>query len=66
MKKLLMVMTVAGFVACNNSADTTTPSVDSTVKAVTDSAATKINAAVDTATKKIDSTVKAVKDSLKK
>jgi hypothetical protein len=69
MKKFLMVLTVAGFVACNNSSDSSATSADSTVKAVdsTASAAKDTVAKVaDSAAKKIDSTAKAVKDSVKK
>jgi len=69
MKKLLLVMTVAGFVACNNSSESATPSADSTVKSV-DSAASAakdtLNKVADSASSKIDSTAKAAKDSIKK
>lgn len=70
MKKLLLVMTVVGFVACNNSSDSTATSADSAVKAVTDSAVNKVenaaSAVVDSAAQKIDSAAKAVVDSVKK
>jgi hypothetical protein len=65
MKKLLMVMTVVGFVACNNSSETTTPAADSatkTVEAVADTAKAKIDSAVKT----VDSAAKAAVDSVKK
>lgn len=61
MKKLLVILAVAGaMTACNNS---TEPSggADSTVKAAMDTA----KAMVDTAAKKADSTVKAVADTAK-
>jgi hypothetical protein len=59
MKKLLMVMAVAGFFACNNAAETTTPSADTTVKPVETPGVT------DTL-KSSDTTVKAPADTLKK
>jgi len=66
MKKLLMVISVVGFVACNNSADSTTATDTTTVKP--DSTATTIDTAaapkVDTASVKADTTKKV--DSLKK
>ena len=64
MKKLLMVISVVGFVACNNSADSTTATDTTTVKP--DSTATVDTAApkVDTAAVKADTTKKV--DSLKK
>ena len=64
MKKLLMVIAVAGFVACNNSADSSTTTDTATVKP--DSTATIDTAApkVDTASVKADTTKKV--DSLKK
>ncbi|MDR3714053.1 MAG: hypothetical protein P4L51_14635 [Puia sp.] len=61
MKKLLVVLAVAGaMTACNNSTEPS-GSADSTVKAAVDSA----KAIVDTATKKADSTVKAAVDTAK-
>jgi len=65
MKKLLMVISVVGFVACNNSADSTTATDTTTVKP--DSSATVVDTAalkVDTASTKADTTKKV--DSLKK
>lgn len=62
MKKVLIAFAIVAFVACNNEAAKTettdstavAPVVDTTVKAVVDTAA------------KVDSTVKAVVDSVKK
>ena len=60
MKKLLLVLSIGAFVACNSSTSTES-TIDSAAKAATDT----IKAAVDTAKAKIDSTVSAAKDSLK-
>ena len=60
MKKLLLVLAIGSFAACNSSSSTETK-VDSTVKAATDS----VTAVVDSAKAKIDSTATAAKDTLK-
>ncbi|MBL7763984.1 MAG: hypothetical protein JNL23_11210, partial [Chitinophagaceae bacterium] len=56
MKKLLLILAVAGFVACNNATESTETKVDSAVKAVENTAAAakdSIGAAVDSAAAKI-------------
>ena len=60
MKKLLLVLAIGSFAACNGSSSTDTK-VDSTVKAATDS----VTAIVDSAKTAIDSTATAAKDSMK-
>jgi hypothetical protein len=65
MKKLLFVAIIGALVSCGE-ATTATDKVDSTVNAVVDSAAVKIDAGVDSAVAKADSTIKAVVDSVKK
>ena len=68
MKKLLFVLALGAFAACNNgsdsskASDSTATTVDSTAGAAKDS----VNAMADTAKKSIDSTAKAAKDSIKK
>jgi cytochrome c5 len=67
MKKVLLVMAVAGFaVACNNSGTSTEKAADSTVKSTVDTAAKAVTNAVDSTKKAVDSTVKAKVDSVKK
>lgn len=69
MKKLVLVLAVAAFAACNGSsqssetkADSTMKTVDSTIQSVSDSATKVIdstkNAAVDTINKVVDSAKK--------
>jgi len=60
MKKLLLVLAIGSFAACNSSSSTESKT-DSTVKAATDTVA----AMADSAKAKIDSTAKAVTDTLK-
>jgi hypothetical protein len=60
MKKLLLVLAIGSFAACNSSSSTET-TVDSTVKAASDS----VTAIADSAKTSIDSTVKAATDTLK-
>jgi hypothetical protein len=60
MKKLLLVLAIGSFAACNGSSSTDTK-VDSTVKAATDS----VTSIVDSAKATIDSAATAAKDSLK-
>ena len=60
MKKLLLVLAIGSFAACNGSSSAETK-VDSTVKAATDS----VTAVADSAKATIDSTAKAAKDTLK-
>lgn len=69
MKKLLMVLALGAFVACNDSAstteevkDSTANKVDSTADAVIDS----VKDAKDSLVNKVDSTRDAVIDTLKK
>ena len=59
MKKLLLVLAIGSFAACNSSS--TENKADSTVKAATDT----LNAVADSAKAKVDSTVKAAVDTLK-
>jgi hypothetical protein len=59
MKKLLLVLAIGSFAACNGSSSEN--KVDSTAKAATDT----IAAVVDSAKAKVDSAVSAAKDSLK-
>ncbi|HEX4851657.1 MAG TPA: hypothetical protein VFV08_12655 [Puia sp.] len=60
MKKLLLVLAIGAFAACNNSTSSSS-GVDSTAKAATDS----VKATVDSAKSAIDSTAKAAKDTIK-
>jgi len=60
MKKLLLVLAIGGFAACNGAASTEAK-VDSTAKVATDS----VTAVVDSAKAMIDSTAKAAKDTIK-
>jgi hypothetical protein len=60
MKKLLLVLAIGSFAACNGSSSAGS-TADSTVKAATDS----VTAIADSAKTKIDSTVKAATDTLK-
>jgi len=64
MKKLLMVISVVGFVACNNSADSSTATDTTTVKPDSTIVDTTTAPKVDTASVKADTTKKV--DSLKK
>lgn len=69
MKKLLLILAVAGFVACNNASESTEAKVDSAVNTVENAAAAatdSVKAVADSAAAKIDSTAKAVVDSIKK
>jgi len=59
MKKLLLVLAIGSFAACNSSS--TENKADSTVKAATDT----LNAVADSAKAKVDSTVKAAVDTIK-
>jgi len=59
MKKLLLVLAIGSFAACNSSSTET--KVDSTVKAATDT----VSAVADSAKAKVDSTVKAAVDTMK-
>jgi hypothetical protein len=61
MKKLLFVLVIGAFAACNNAAETTEAIADSAAATV-DSAATAI---VDSAKATLDSTASAVVDSAK-
>ena len=60
MKKLLLVLAIGSFAACNGSASTETKT-DSAVKASTDS----VTSIADSAKTAIDSVAKAAKDSMK-
>jgi hypothetical protein len=60
MKKLLLVLAIGAFAACNGSSSTES-SVDSAAKAATDT----VKAMADSAKATIDSTAKAVTDTLK-
>jgi hypothetical protein len=60
MKKLLVVLAIGSFAACNGSSSTETK-VDSTAAAAKDT----VTAIADSAKAKIDSTATAAKDSLK-
>lgn len=61
MKKVLFVLAIAAFAACNNAAETATEAAEATV----DSAAAAVEATVDSAKASIDSTAAAAVDSAK-
>jgi hypothetical protein len=61
MKKLLVVLAIGSFAACNGAASSTEAKVDSTATVAKDS----VTAVADSAKAKIDSTAKAVTDTLK-
>jgi hypothetical protein len=61
MKKLLFVLAIAAFAACNNSAETATEAAEATV----DSTVATVEAAADSAKASIDSTASAAVDSAK-
>jgi hypothetical protein len=68
MKKLLLILAIGAFAACNDGASTTDV-VDSTANAIDSSAEAKIdsvNMAADSMVNKIDSTADAKIDTLKK
>lgn len=67
MKKLLLVLAIGAFAACNSgtSSDTPTDSTTVNVDSMANAAKDSLNNIVDTAKKAIDSTVKAAGDSVK-
>ena len=68
MKKLLLIVAVAGFVACNNESATekTEDSLSSVVDSTADAKTDSVENHSDSTKSVIDSTAGAVKDSLKK
>ena len=69
MKKILYVLTVVAFVACNNDASTaedTKDSIENKMDSSTDAKIDSVHESADSITNKMDSANEAKKDTLKK